>query len=153
MADRPPKETKEFPMTDLSAQFEKISDKAKSATDELKAAAHETRDQLETDIGSARDRATAATEQLKRKADAARDDASSQWREIRDSWHDHVAKARARVQTAGDRLSAHQAERDAEFAETYAYDAIAFALDAIDEAEVATMDALYARAIAAELRV
>jgi hypothetical protein len=140
-------------MTDLSAQFEKISDKAKAATYELKAAAHETRDQLETDVASARDRASATTDQLKRKADAARDDASSQWRDIRDSWHAHVANARTRVQTAGDRLSAHQAERDADFAETYAYDAIEFALDAIDEAEVATMSALYARAIAAEVRV
>jgi hypothetical protein len=90
---------------------------------------------------------------LKRKADAARDDASSEWQEIRDSWHSHVAKARTRVQTAEDRLSAHQAERDADVAETYAYDAIEFALDAIDEAEVATMSALYARAIAAEVRV
>jgi hypothetical protein len=140
-------------MTDLSAQFEKISDKAKAATYQLKAAAHETRDQLETDVTSARDRLSAATDQLKRKADAARDDASSQWREIRDSWHAHVAKARTRVQTAEDRLSAHQAERDADLAETYAYDAIEFALDAIDEAEVATMSALYARAIAAEVRV
>jgi hypothetical protein len=116
-------------MTDLTTQFEKISDKAKAATYELKAAGHETRDQLETDVASARDRARAATDQLKRKADAARDDASSEWREIRDSWHAHVAKARARVQTAGDRLSAHQAERDADLAETYAYDAIEFALD------------------------
>jgi len=140
-------------MADLTAQFEKISDKAKAATYELKAAGRETRDQLETEVASARDRATAATDQLKRKADAARDDASSQWREIRDSWHAHVAKVRTRVQTAEDRLSAHQAERDADVAETYAYDAIEFALDAIDEAEVATMSALYARAIAAELRV
>jgi hypothetical protein len=35
--------------TDLSAEFEKISDKAKAATDELKSAGHRTRDQLDAE--------------------------------------------------------------------------------------------------------
>jgi hypothetical protein len=64
--------------TDLSAEFEKISDKAKAASDELKSAGHRTRDQLEADVASARQKATAAADQVQDKADAARHKASSQ---------------------------------------------------------------------------
>jgi hypothetical protein len=39
---------------ELSAQFEKISDKAKAAADQLRAANERTRDQLKSDVASAR---------------------------------------------------------------------------------------------------
>jgi hypothetical protein len=45
--------------TDLGTQFEKISDKAKTATDKLKAANLRSKDQLETDVARARDKAAA----------------------------------------------------------------------------------------------
>src|ERR1700761_6676059 len=148
MAEIPPGLTKELSMadTDLSAKFEQISDRAKAATDELKAAGASTRNELEADAAKARDRATAAADQLKAKADTARDDASSQWQAIHNSWHAHMAKARTRVKNAADNFDARQAALDADLAEDYAYDAITFALNAIDEAESATLTAMYARA-------
>jgi len=138
---------------DLSAKFEQISDRAKAATDELRAAGDSTRDELETDVARVRDRATAAADQLKTKADNARDDASSQWQAIRDSWHAHVSKARTRAKNAADKFDARQAALDADLAEDHAYDAIAFALSAIDEAESETLSAIYARANAVAQRV
>jgi len=138
---------------DLSAKFEKISDRAKVATDDLKAAGDNTRDKLEADVVGARDKATAAADQLKTKADDARDDASSQWQGIRDSWHSHVAKARERVKNTADTFDAHQAALNADLAEDYAYDAIDFALNAIDEAESAALTAMHARASTVAQRV
>jgi hypothetical protein len=138
---------------DLSAKFEKISDRAKAATDDLKAAGDNTRDKLETDVVGARDKATAAADQLKTKADDTRDGASSQWQGIRDSWHSHVAKARERVKNTADTFDAHQAALNADLAEDYAYDAIDFALNAIDEAESAALTAMYARTSTAAQRV
>src|ERR1700742_4287489 len=138
---------------DLSAKFEKISDRAKAAADELKVAGHTSRDELKTDVGRARDNASAAADQLKTKGDDARDDASSQWQTIRDSWHSHVAKARKRVQNAADTFDARQAALDADLAEDYAYDAIDFALNAIAEAESAALTAIYARASTVAQRV
>ncbi len=44
---------------DLSTQFDKISDKAKTASDKLKAANNKTKEQLESDVTDARDRASA----------------------------------------------------------------------------------------------
>jgi hypothetical protein len=148
MAEISPELTRELSMadTDLSTKFEQISNRAKAATDELKAAGDTTRDKLETDVAKARDRATAAADQLKTKKGAARDDASSQWQAIRDSWHAHVARARTRVENAAENFDARQATLNADLARDYAYDAIAFALNAIDEAESATLTAIYARA-------
>jgi hypothetical protein len=57
--------------TDLGTEFEKISDKAKTATDKLKAANLRNKDQLETDVARARDKAAATADQFKHKADAA----------------------------------------------------------------------------------
>jgi hypothetical protein len=138
---------------DLSVKFEQIANRAKAATDELKAAGHTTRDELKTDVARARDEATAAADQVRTKADAARDDASSQWQAIRDSWHSHVSKARTRIKNTGDTFDARQATLNADLAEDYAYDAIDFALNAIDETESATLTAIYARANAVTQRV
>jgi hypothetical protein len=154
VAEIPPGLTKELSLedTDLRARFEQISDRAKAATDELRAASDSTRDELETYAARAQDMATAAADQLKTKADADRDDASSQRQATRDSWQAHVGKARTRVKNAADKLDARQAALEAELAEDYAYDAIAFALNAIDEAESATLTAIYARANAVAQR-
>ena len=137
---------------DLKAQFEKISDTARTATDKVKAAGQRTRDQLEADVDSAHERATAAADRMKDKADAARENASSEWQEIREKWHAHVAKARARAHKKKDQIDAQNAAMDADMTEAYAYDAIDFALDAIEQGEYSVLDAIYARANAEALK-
>jgi hypothetical protein len=106
--------------SDLSSQFEKISDRARAAADNLKGAEHRTRDRLESEADAARDRATAAADRL------------------RDKWATHVANVGY--------LGARVAASDADFAEDYALDAIDFAAAAIDEAEAAVLGAMCARA-------
>jgi hypothetical protein len=90
---------------------------------------------------------------MKDKADAARDNASSDWQEMREKWHAHVAKVRERAHKKKDQIDSHNAAVDADLSESYAYDAIDFALDAIEEAEYAVLDAIYARANAEALKV
>jgi hypothetical protein len=63
--------------TDLSTQFEKISDQEKTATQHLLAASQHTTDQLAVDAAGARDRATAAANQLQDNTDGARNKVSS----------------------------------------------------------------------------
>jgi hypothetical protein len=92
--------------TDLSAEFEKTSDKAKAATDELKSAGHRTRDQLEADVASARQKATAAADQVQDTTDAERDKASSHWQEMRGKWQAHVANVRANAKQKKHQLDA-----------------------------------------------
>jgi len=95
--------------TDLSAQFEKISDQAKTATNNLRAASQRSRNQLAVDAASARDKATAAANQLKGNAVDTRNKVSSQWQEIRDKWQAHVAKVQTRVDEKADQLDARVA--------------------------------------------
>ncbi|MDT5344222.1 MAG: hypothetical protein QOE52_3406, partial [Mycobacterium sp.] len=113
--------------TDLSTQFEKISDHAKAATQHLRAAGERTKDQLAADAASARERATAAADQLKENADDSRAKASSHWQEIRGKWKSHVAEMRTRAEEKADGFDARVAGVDADMAESYALDAIDFA--------------------------
>ncbi len=136
---------------DLSAQFEKLSDKAKQVAGEVSAAGSKTKDQLESDVTIARDRAAASAEQFKEGARAAVDKASSRWDEIRGKWQAHVAKVREDAQRKGAELDAKEADAEAEIALSYALDAIDFAAAAIEEAEYAALDAVDARARAAAL--
>lgn len=74
------------------------------------------------------------------------DEAADGWKAVKDNWHSHVQKVHESV---ADRQAAHDlhaAERDADPAEQYAVDVVAFALAALDEAEYAVLDAILARA-------
>jgi hypothetical protein len=102
---------------DLSAQFDRISGQAKTASDKLKAANQSTRDRLESYVDSARDRAAAAADRINDKADAAGDKASSEWHEIRAQSQAHVARVKANATKGHDHLDARLAETDAEMAE------------------------------------
>jgi hypothetical protein len=141
---------KEFAMenNNLSDQFEKISDKAKIATQHLHAASQSTRDQLAADAASARDKANAAANQLQDNVDGAHDKASSHWQDMRVKWQGHVANVRTSAKEKKDRLDAGAADADANIVLSYALDAIDFAQAAVDEAEYASLDAMYARAAA-----
>ena len=101
--------------TDLSAQFEKLSDKAKKVAEELSAAGAKTRDQLESDVTIARDKAAASAEQFKERARAAGDKASSQWDEIRGKWQAHVAKVREDARRKGAELDAKDGRRGGQY--------------------------------------
>ena len=72
--------------------------------------------------------------------------------ELREKWHAHVAKVRAGAHKKKDQIDAHNAAMDADMTEAYAYDAIDFALETIEEAEYSVLDAIYARANAEALK-
>jgi hypothetical protein len=137
--------------TDLSAQFEKLSDKAKKVAEELSAAGAQTRDQLGSDVAIARDKAAASADQFKERARAAGEKASSQWDEIRGKWQAHVARVREDARRKGAELDAKEADAEANIALSCALDAIDFAAAAIEEAEYAALDAVDARARAVAL--
>jgi hypothetical protein len=79
---------------------------SETATDKLKAANLRNKDQLETDVARARDKAAATADQFKHKADGAHDQASSQWQEIRGKWQAYVTKVRTNVKNKQARFEA-----------------------------------------------
>jgi hypothetical protein len=133
---------------DLNAQFDKISNQASAASDKLRSARKSTKGRLETEVASARDRASAAADRLNDQAVDAKDKASSQWQEMHANWQAHVAKVKTNFTDKENRLDADLAVNDADLAENHALAAIDFAQATIDEAESAVYDAMYSRATA-----
>ena len=135
----------------LSEKFDALSDKAKESANKLKASAGREKDQLKADAAAARERATATADQFEEKVVDASVRASSQWDEVRGKWKAHVAKVQSSIEAKIDEQDAKAAALDADLAEDYALDAISFAQGAIEEAEAASLDAVYARANAVAL--
>ena len=100
--------------TDLSQQFEKVSDRAKAAAERVKAANAHAREQLEADVAAAREKANQANDQMKAKASAQHEKASSHWQEVRAKWQEHVAKVGQEAKNRKERLDAKEAARDAD---------------------------------------
>ncbi|MGB9223029.1 hypothetical protein [Mycobacterium sp.] len=136
---------------DLGARFERIPQRAKAASDEVRAAGQRTEDELRTAAGSARNRATAAADGLKDNAAAAASKVSQHWQEVRAKWQAHVAAVQSDLDQAGDAIEASSAIVDADVAESYAEDTIDFAAAAIEEAESAVINSMYFRSRAALL--
>ena len=134
---------------DLSARFEQICERAKVASDEMRAASQRSQDQLRVAAGSARNRATG--EALGPPDNAVAGKVSPHWHDIRAKWQAHIAALQANLDQAGDDMDASYAIADADIAESYAEDAIAFAAATIGEAESAALNAMYYRSRAALL--
>jgi hypothetical protein len=138
--------------TDLSTEFEKISDQAKAATQHLRTARQHAKDQLAADAAIARQKATAAANRLQDNVNGTRQKASSHCQEMRGKLQAHVAEAETRFDKKADQLDARSFAIEADMAESYALDAIDFAQSTVQEAEYAVLDAMSARADAEALR-
>jgi hypothetical protein len=136
---------------DLSARFDQICERARIASDEIRAASQRGQDQLRVAAGSARNRATAEAGGPPDNAAVVADKVSPHWHDIRAKWQAHVAALQADLDQAGDDMEASYAIADADIAESYAEDAIAFAAATIGEAESAALNAMYYRSRASLL--
>ena len=67
---------------------------------------------------------------------------------MRNRWRSHVEKVNSQIKESKADLDASEAVQNAGIAESYAREAIECAIDAIDEAEAAALDAMSARATA-----
>ena len=135
---------------DLSARFEQIQERARAASDQVRAAGQRSADELRTVASSARNRAAAA-DKLQDTGAAGAAKVSQHWQDIRAKWQAHVAAVQADLDQAGDEIEASYAIAGADVAESHAEDAIAFAAAAIDEAESAVLSAMYYQTRAALL--
>jgi hypothetical protein len=130
---------------DLGARFEQIPQRAKVASDQVGVAGQRSQDELRAAVGGARNRATAAAGRLQDSRAAAAGKVSPHWQDIRAKWQAHVAAVQSDLDQAGDEIEASYAIADADLAESYAEDAIDFAVAAIAEAESAVLNAMYCR--------
>jgi len=128
-----------------SQQLSTLSDRAKTAEDNVNAAMTKTDAELQDQADAARQSSQEKAAALKNKADAAQSEGSDKWNNMKTQWAGHVADVHRKADEKKADLDANQVEYRAEDAEAYAQYAVDFACAAIDEAESAVLDAQVAR--------
>jgi hypothetical protein len=73
------------------------------------------------------------------------------WQELQEDFHQRVQQIKNKIGTEKEAMEAKQVTRRADDAEAYAVASIDFAMMAIDEAEVAVLEAIDARVYAESL--
>jgi hypothetical protein len=128
----------------VSEEFAKLKGQVEEAERTIKEAAAEDPAEAEIKVDEARQKADAhAAEQRDKPQEA--DDRDDGWQKIRSDWDRHVQRTRERIDAKKASVEAGDAERDAEWADADAYDAIDFAASAILEAQYLVLDAVGTR--------
>src|SRR5262245_46513508 len=136
---------------DLAAQFEDLQKRTSEASSAVRAATTEPRERVWQRIDQAQGDVNAALTDTRQDAGPAANHAPSKWAQIK---ADAAAKAedvKAKIDRRADQLDASTAAGEAEWTEKAAADAIDLAIWAVENARLAALDAVEARAYADEL--
>jgi hypothetical protein len=135
---------------DLPTQFEGLEKRTSAGLAQVKAAATESRQQLEQRIDQAQVDLDLANKDSKQKAGKASAQRQTKWAQMKADASAKVEDVKAKIDKRNDQIDADMAATDADFAEADAADAIGYAEWAVDNARLAVLDALDARAHAGE---
>jgi glycerol-3-phosphate dehydrogenase len=135
---------------DLITQFAGLEQRTVDSSRYVKAAATESRQQLEQRIGETEEGLDTAPQGARGEAGMAAIPRQSKWTQMRADVSAKMEDVKAKIDQRSDQIDADMARVDAEFAEAEAYDAIEFAEWVVDSARLAVLNALDARAFASE---
>ena len=133
-----------------SAQLKRLSDRASAAETDANALKAKNKSALEQKVNTAKADAKQASDNLKASAKETQDEMTQWWGQVQDNWKSHIAKIRKKADQSRANMKADQAEMRAEMAEDNAADAVDFAYAAIEEAEYQVLNAAMARTEAEE---
>lgn len=134
----------------FAEQFEALQKKVADAKASIVAAGAESRAQLHQRIDKAQVDLDLAKKNAQQKADEVSSGAESSWAKLRADTSRKVDDVRGRIDKRNAERDAKKAASDADWAEADAADAIEYASWAVDNARLAALDALDARAHADE---
>lgn len=135
---------------DFQNQLDRLEQHVADLRAAVHAAAAETRQQLEQRIDKAQAETDRRLDEAKQQAGAAADRTQNLWEQKRSDAKARVAEIKSKAHHRRERIDANVAAGDADMAEAEAADAIDFADWAIENAQLAVLDALYLRARAAD---
>jgi hypothetical protein len=131
-------------------EFQHQIDKLEARVAEMKAAVHaataETHQQLEQRIDKTQEDTDRVLDEAKQHAGAAADRTRNAWEQAREDARARAAGIKAKARSRHERMDANAAASDADLAEAEAAAAIDYSLWAIENAQLAVLDALYLRA-------
>ena len=127
----------------LSDALTDLATKAREAEDNARDAKQKSQAELQEKVAAAKQAADKQVAELRARREADAAIGAGEWDALQQSWNDHVASIRAKID---ERKAEHDRNKaEAEDAEAYAAYAIDFAASAIEEAEYAVLDAQLAR--------
>ncbi|MFI7667268.1 hypothetical protein [Nocardia sp. NPDC049526] len=138
-------------MTKISEKVHELKDHAEHAEQEIAAAQKETGKKVDAAIDSAKAAAKMRQDRFKENVVARKAAAASDWETLQVEHNKRVEKIKKTIAAKKDAHDRNVANRRADDAEGYASASIDYALMAIDDAEIATLEAIDARAYAESL--
>jgi hypothetical protein len=137
-------------MMDFSARLDALQQRAVAAREAVQAAVTEPREQREQRIDKAQGELHQAVQTAPQQADQGTG-ARSKWAQMKADGAAKMEDTKAKMAKRRREMDAKAAATDADWAETDAVDALDFAMWAVDNAQLAMLDAIDARAYADEL--
>ncbi len=135
-----------------SAQLKRLSERARAAESDANALKAKNKAALEQKVDAAQADAKQASDDLKASAKETQDEMTQWWGQVQENWKSHIAKIRKQNEQDKAHMKADQAELRAEIAEDNAAAAVDFAYAAIEEAEYQVLNAAMRRADAEEAK-
>ena len=138
-------------MKKLSEQLKELSDRVAKTETKAATAQQESKEKLDTSIQKSRADAEARRASFKADAQAKQATAASDWEALQADFHQKTQQIKNKIETEKEAREVKKANRRADDAEDYAAAAIMYVYMAVDEAEVAVLEAIAARAYADSL--
>jgi hypothetical protein len=138
-------------MKKLSELLRELADRAANAENKAAAAEKETSEKVHAAIEASKVDAKARQDEFKANVAEEKAAASSDWKKLQAEHNERVKKIKSNIAAKKDAANRKIAGHRADDAEDYAATSIYFALMAIDDAEIATLEAIDARAYADSL--
>jgi hypothetical protein len=136
---------------DFSSQLDELQQHAAQAKSAVQAAATESRDQLRQRIDRAQVDLNLAVKDAKQQAGKAAAGATSKWAQMKADAAARMDDVVTKIDDRAGKIDAQAAATEADWAETDAVDAISYAEWAVDNAQLAVLDAIDARVYANQL--
>jgi len=138
-------------MKKLSELLRELADRAENAENKAAAAEQETSEKVHSAIDASKADAKARQDEFKANIAKKKAAAGADWKKLQEEHNQRVEKIKKNIAAKKDAVNRNLAEHRADDAEDYARASIYFASMAVDDAEVATLEAIDARAYAESL--
>jgi hypothetical protein len=135
-------------MKKLSESLQELANHVADMEKKVTAAEKQTKEKVEATLNASKADAKARQDEFKTQVSEAKASAASQWEDLQTNYNRQVAQIKSNIEAQKEAREVDRAVNRADDAEDYAAASIAFAIMAIDDAEIATLEAVDARAYA-----
>ncbi len=138
-------------MNKLSEDLQRLSEHVENAEKKVAAAEQQSKEKVEASLKKSREDAKARQESFKATVKAKQANAALQWEELQANHNKKVQEIKNKIETEKEAREVKKAQKRADDTASYAAAAIMYVYLAIDEAEVAVLEAIDAQAYADSL--